>query len=407
MLQLGSRRTRFARSPFNGLLGGQRALVATLLGSALGLAGCNSAPSVPSGSAAITSAPAHPPQGALSVVAESPRHQWTGIAVSRTGRMFVNYPRWNEPYDNAVAEISGGAARPFPDAAWQNWDATLRTIPSNRWVCVQSVHVDAADRLWVLDSGNPKLGGVIPGAAKLLMFDLTPGDDPDPDVVVVFGPDIASLDSYLNDVRVDVARNVAYLTDSGVGGLVVVDFGHGVVRRVLDGHPSVQAEPIVPAVDGRELRFAGGPQKGQPARIHSDGIALSADGDWLYWQALTGRTLYRVPTTVLRDQRVTPGQVAAAVERVGATVVSDGMEIDAAGNVYFTALQEGAIVYRTPGGELKTLVTDPRLVWPDSLAWGSDGSLYVATSQIQRTPWFDPQGRMPADPFRVFRIAPK
>ena len=46
---------------------------------------------------------------AIEKVAES-NHQWTGIAVAADGRMFVNFPTWNDyPADYRVAELRDGA----------------------------------------------------------------------------------------------------------------------------------------------------------------------------------------------------------------------------------------------------------------------------------------------------------
>lgn len=49
--------------------------------------------------------------------------------------------------------------------------------------------------------------------------------------------------------------------------------------------------------DGRELRRP----DGRGVEFAVDGIALSPDGQYLYYQALTGRTLYRIATAALRD----------------------------------------------------------------------------------------------------------
>ena len=82
------------------------------------------------------------------------------------------------------------------------------------------------------------------------------------------------------------------------------------------------------------------------------------------------------------------------------------MEADAAGNVYFTALEQDALVVRRPDGRLETLATDPRLSWPDSLAWGADGALFVATSQIHLTPMVHGNATMPETPYLVLRLRP-
>ena len=42
--------------------------------------------------------------------------QFTGVALSQKGRMFVNYPRWQAPHDSDVAEVmTNGIAQPYPD----------------------------------------------------------------------------------------------------------------------------------------------------------------------------------------------------------------------------------------------------------------------------------------------------
>lgn len=338
----------------------------------------------------------------LVAVGESVGTQWTGIAVSKTDRRFVSSPNWHDGHGWSVAELKpDGSVIPYPDLFWNRFDERLSLPPASQFVCVQSVYVDAADRLWVLDPASPKLAGVIPGGAKLVQFDLAT----DRAVrVIQFDDSIAPQASYLNDVRVDVPRNVAYITDSGLGAIVVVDLESGKARRLLADDPRTKAEDIVPIIEGRELRFSGGPNAGKVPQIHSDGIALSTNGEWLYWQALTARTLYRVPTDVLRDPTSTDERIAAAVKSLGPSVMTDGMEIDSRGTIYFTALEKGAIMTRTPDGLMQTIASDPRIIWPDSFAFGPDNSLFFTTAQINRTSWFSPGGTMPTTPYFVFRI---
>jgi sugar lactone lactonase YvrE len=148
-----------------------------------------------------------------------------------------------------------------------------------------------------------------------------------------------------------------------------------------------------------------GPNEGKVPQVHSDGIALDRARGYLYWQALTARTPYRIPTGVLGDFDASEEQIAAAVERVGTTVATDGMEIDVRGNLYFSDFEHDAIVVRSKQGELMTYITDPRLAWPDSFAFGPDNSLYVTTAQIHRTAWFNQEGLMPTEPYRLFRLS--
>src|SRR5689334_15149106 len=67
--------------------------------------------------------------------------QITGVSVSKTGRMFVNFPHWSDHYFNAVVEVAkDGTAKPFPDETWNRWDS--KPNAGKQFVCVQSVVVD-------------------------------------------------------------------------------------------------------------------------------------------------------------------------------------------------------------------------------------------------------------------------
>ena len=105
----------------------------------------------------------------LSIVAESAR-LWTGVAVSDDDRIFVNYPRWSTEFSVSVAEISdSGEEVPYPNEEWNTWK--FGEDHQGKFVCVQSVYFHNGS-LWILDSGNPYLQGVIDQAAKLVQVDL-------------------------------------------------------------------------------------------------------------------------------------------------------------------------------------------------------------------------------------------
>jgi sugar lactone lactonase YvrE len=327
------------------------------------------------------------PDAALIEVAHSDK-RWTGIAVSREGRIFVCFPRWSDDVEVSVGEVAGsGDVVPFPDGDWNTWTAS--GAPGEHFICVQSVYMDKQDHLWILDAASPGLRGVVPGGAKLLEVDIGKSR-----VVrtILFDEAVAPQASYLNDVRVDTDRDVAYITDSGLGALVVVDLKTAKARRVLGDHYSTKAEDVVLKIDGREWRI-----NGQAPRVHADGLALDGRGEFLYYQALTGRTLYRIATRYLRDPAVTGRDLAAHVEALYETCAADGMGVGPEGYLYLTSVEDNAIKLFESLGRLKTVVKDPSLKWPDSIAWGPDGSMYVTTSQIHL-------GADVRDPYRIFRI---
>lgn len=339
------------------------------------------------------------PEPELELVAEFPSRQVTGVTVSQDGRVFVCFPYWSqERYNGAVAEVlPDGSVRPYPDDSWNAWRLTSTLDPRSHFVCVQSVVVDDAGRLWVLDPGAPLMERVITGAPKLVEINLSNNRV---ERVIAFSPDIAPAGSYLNDVRIDVERGYAYITDSGLGALVVVDLARGQAKRVLENHPSTQAEDVTPVIGGQPLRTS----DGRTPRIHADGIALSPDGENLYYHALTGYRLYRVPTQALRLLDDQPDLLAAAVEDLGPDVISDGIFMDPQRNLYLTALELDAVVKRSPRDDMEIVVQDERLRWPDTLALGPEGWLYVTVSQIHLTERFNQGQSAVTQPWAVYKM---
>nr|WP_210247627.1 L-dopachrome tautomerase-related protein [Salinarimonas soli] len=342
----------------------------------------------------------------LEQVASFP-HQVTGITVTPDERIFVNFPRWTEDSAVSVAELMpDGSLRPYPDERWNAWrNARKNELPPDRhWVCVQSVVTDHAGALWVLDPAAPAQDKVVPGGPKLVRIDTAT------DRVtrtIAFDEAVAPQGSYLNDVRFSPDGRHAYITDSGArGAIVVVEVESGRARRVLDGHPSTQMEKDVKVrTDGRVLQRP----DGRGVEFSADGIALTPDGRHLYWQAITGRTLYRIATDTLTDASLSPGEVAGRVERVGENGVADGLLITRDGrHMIITAVEENALKIRdlrAPGDTPpEILVQDSRLRWPDSLAEGPDGAIYFTTSRIQDSALFDPHAG-PSLETQLWRIA--
>lgn len=328
-------------------------------------------------------------RASLIEVAESDR-QWTGVAVSREGRIFVNFPRWSDDVTFSVGEIqASGDVTPFPNDEWNTWVGP--TAPGDHFVCVQSVFIDQDDDLWILDAANPGFMGGVAGGAKLVKVDLGRNKIVD---TIVFDQAIAPPESYLNDVRVDTKLQTAYITDSGLGAIVVVDLKTKKSRRLLSDHPSTKSEGITLTIEGSKWL-----RGGEPPSVHSDGLALTSDGKYLYYQALTGRTLYRIETRWLRDKSLSAQQLGRKVESMYETGPADGIAFGDDRYLYITAIEDNAVKKFVRLGTVETIAEDPRLKWPDSIARGPDGYLYVTTSQIHLGP-------NPDEPYRLFKLRP-
>jgi sugar lactone lactonase YvrE len=92
------------------------------------------------------------------------------------------------------------------------------------------------------------------------------------------------------------------------------------------------------------------------------------------------------------------------VKMIGETGVSHGMIADAKGNIYLSDSPNKAIKYFTPDGQLKTLVRDKRLIWPDTFAIGPDGYLYVTASQLNRSKKYNNGVDKTDYPYRLFKV---
>jgi len=380
----------------------RRTLATLLAAAAIGRAQAQQAPAQPAQAQARPAAtPAAPADASALTQVATFEQQVTGVAVSPAGRIFVNFPRWEKDVEMSVAEVmKDGSLRPYPDAEWNAWRNQKPLSRGDHFVCVQSVTVDPQGFLWVVDPAAPGNEFNLEGGPKLVKIDLRNDKVAQ---VIRFGRDTVPQGSYLNDVRVSPDGRWAYLTDSGVrGALLVVDLRTGKPRRVLDGHPSTQAEPgVIVHTDGQELRR---PDK-REVKFSADGIALDRQGRFLYWQALTGRTLYRVPASILTNPTVAPARLAAAVQRVGTTGVADGLWMDAKGNLWVTSPEEDALRLRAPDGTMRTVVQDKRLRWPDSLAEGPDGAIYVTSSHIQDMAQWHEKGSTRTEPYALWKVA--
>jgi sugar lactone lactonase YvrE len=245
-------------------------------------------------------------------------------------------------------------------------------------------------------TGSPYLAGVIDSSApKLVQVDISNNS-----VIQVYHFDntTALPNSYLNDVRFDEGKQIAYITDSEAdGAIIVLDLKTGNARRLLAGATSTKQEPNFVAQIGDVVI--------QGATGNSDGIALSRDKRKLFFQPLYANHSFYINTRYLLNDDFTDTELASLVVPLGTAPMTDGMDIDQFNRLYFTALERFAISRCTSRAPMicEDVVQDPRIKWPDSFAW-LNNTLYFTTSQIFLGPTFNNGTDLRTDPYRVWKI---
>lgn len=314
----------------------------------------------------------------LELVATSD-YQWKGVAASPAGRIFVSFPTWERHPSYHVGELVKGAVVPFDALETQ---ATL--------INVESVVADATNTLWVLDSARLPGKDVDPSGAKLFMFDLSSNTLAR---TYVLPSDVVLSDSRMNDVRVDTARGFAFITDSGHGGIIVLDLNSGDAWRALTDISEVRA-----VLQGIYFQHTGFFNK----LGNSDGLELSADKKNLFFSATGSDILYAVPTDVLIAPGLTVADRKKAIRVVNVkNRPTDGMVLRRA-KLYMGNLSDEGVwqfdleeANTADAGATMNLGVDIR--WASSFALAPDGSIYFTTSAIN----------YPVDrqaPYELFRL---
>ena len=332
----------------------------------------------------------------VSVVAEV-KEGPGNITVTPQDRVIISLHQF---YDTPmrVAEVEqDGRLVPYPNAQWNRGTTETAGLDS-----VLGIQCDRDGIVWMLDNGMrlgsvPKLVGWDSKAERLHR-------------VIYLPPPLTLADSFVNDLAVDPARNIAYVADPAGGAdaaLILVDLKTGSARRVLQGHRSVVPEADAELViDGRPVRVRG-PDGGMISpRIGVNPVALDAANKWLYFGPMHGRSMYRVRTENLRSTRLTPDQLAAKVERYSDKPICDGISIDKAGNIYLGDLANNAVGVIGTDRRYRRLAADPRISWADAFSFAPDGRLYFVSNQLHKTARLNGGVMEAKPPFHILSVKP-
>jgi sugar lactone lactonase YvrE len=308
----------------------------------------------------------------LQLAATSP---WlaNGIAVSAGGVMFLNFPRFKgHETSPALARVTQSGLASFPGNQWNEWKPGDKGL--NSLVNVNACHHFGDGLLWAVDQGAPQGEKPPKGAAKLVAFDIATGEAAS---VIRFDEKALPAGGAPNDLRIQ--GNSVYVTDSGLGGIIIHDLDTGkTIRRLSES-------ALLRKPDGVDQKGFRGrileDKDGKRPTVHSDVIEVSPDGQWFYYATPTG-PLYRIRTASLKDNRLSDEALEGHIEKVADIPSIGGSAIDAAGNIYLSNVEKRSVDKLQPDGTLKTLIQDETLITPDALVI-SGGWIYVPAPQIE------------------------
>lgn len=336
----------------------------------------------------------HADNSRLVEVASFGQRQALGITFTDKNRLFVTFPRENGSlvFDNALVEIVEGKELAYPNIQWNKFNISN---PTENFINAHAV-VAQGDNLWVLDSAGSFPGLANEKRTKLIKIDLTKNE-----VQRVYHfNDLPVGKTQLNDVRIDYRRCLAYFSDPRSASIVVLDLNSGESRFILTGHPTMLADPnYILRINGVDVVSP----SGRPFNSNVNGIALTHDGKWLYFRAINQLHLYRIETRFIADKSLDDSQIAKHIEDLGEVGVSHGMIADKNGSIYMTNSVNNAVTKVTSSGEIKRVLQDKRLSWPDTFALDVQGVVHLTDAQINRSILFNTSDKTEF-PYRLYKI---
>lgn len=310
----------------------------------------------------------------LEVVAKLPKETPPGnVAVTPDGRIIMSLHPFYNPTYRVVEVLQDGTTKPFPNESWAKAPQEGSEMGLN---AVLGLRSDIDGVVWMLDR-SPEAG--YPG--RLIAWDSRADSL---HRVIHLGRPLLGENPFLNDLAIDSSNKFAYIVDMAVAGesaLIVLDLQSGLGRRVLQGHPSTKPEDVEITIDGLVIK-----KDDAPRRIGLNPITIDTKFEWLYFGAMSGKSLYKIQTKYLRDFSLSEKDLAEKVLRVGDKPISDGITMDGSGNVYVTDIENNAIGVVGPSGKYTVLHVDPKLLsFPDGMSFSKNSYVYVTVNQLHRS----------------------
>lgn len=302
----------------------------------------------------------------LTVVASLPVSPGN-ITLTPDDRIFFSLHQFYNP-EFPVAELVDGQVKPLtvsPDSPKISFESVL------------GIQADANGYLWILDNGNQSKS-----LPKLVAWDIRQSQLAR---IIYLPPPITLSNSFVNDLAIDLSRDVIYISDPIPGvesALIRVDLKTGLATRILQGHESVIPEDLDLIIDDVPVEIK--QPDGTMFRPHLgvNGLVLDTRNEWLYFAPMHGTGIYRAKSEDLSNPNLSPEELARRVERYSDKPICDGISIDQDNNIYLGDLAINSLGMIKPDRTYQILDLGEKLPWIDSFSFGADGYLYFNCDQL-------------------------
>ena len=319
-----------------------------------------------------------------------------GIKLSKNGTIFCSFPRW---FDDVIATFAKYNSETKYFEPWPSTEMNqkYKNFDSSGINSVLGFEIDNEDNLYILDQGKISNNTALEGSIKILKYSLKNSTLLKE---YIFNSEIADHNnSFLNDLVIDQNKKIAYISDSGIArdnilsnykpGIIVLDLEKSNAHRILSNHSSVFPDKSFWLhIDRKRVK------KDNPMMTGADGIALSCNGDTLFFCPLTGRMIYSILTLdiekAIKENKLNDITVYEGFKKEA----SDGLLASSKGNLYMTGIETGSIyiskeieqdLLRFDYKNFEIFKGNTTTMWPDTLAM-KDGYLYFVSNQLNNFP---------------------